>query len=72
MDWTDHDPGVEFHLPTGELLRLLRRSGFEFQDLVEVYAGADTEDNSVYDYVPVEWARRWPAEEIWRARKAKS
>ncbi len=69
MDWTDDDPGIEFHLPHGEMLRLLRRSGFEVLDLVEVYAGADSSDDPVYDYVPTEWARRWPAEEIWRARK---
>src|SRR6266481_3178501 len=30
------DQGVEFHLPHGELIRLLRRSGFEIEDLVEL------------------------------------
>ena len=69
MDWTDDDPGIEFHLPSGELLRLLRRWGFEVLDLLEVYAGDGSKDHPDYDYVPVGWARRWPAEEIWRARK---
>ena len=35
VEYTD-DEGVEFHLPHGELLRLLRRSGFEVLDLVEL------------------------------------
>ncbi len=24
-----------------------------------------------YPYVTLEWARRWPCEEIWKARKAR-
>lgn len=69
LSWEDDDPGVEFHLPAGEMLRLLRRSGFEVLDLVELYPPDEAEDHPFYDYVPVEWARSWPAEEIWRARK---
>jgi hypothetical protein len=69
MEWTDDDPGVEFHPGHGDLLRLLRRNGFEVLDLVELFAPADAQDHPRYDYVPAEWARQWPAEEIWRARK---
>jgi SAM-dependent methyltransferase len=68
LEWAD-EPGVEFHLPTSELFRLLTRSGFEVLDLLELYAAEDAADHPFYDYVPVEWARRWPAEEIWRARR---
>lgn len=66
FEWPD-DPGVEFHLGHGDWIRLLRRSGFEVEDLVElrppdgVTAGAP--------FVTVEWARRWPSEEAWKARK---
>jgi SAM-dependent methyltransferase len=61
------DGSVEFHLPHGEMFRLLRDSGFEVEDLVEVQIpeGATTS----YPYVSPEWARRWPAEEVWKARK---
>lgn len=61
------DGAVEFHLPHGEMLRLLRDSGFEVEDLVEVQIpeGAAT----TYPFVTAEWARRWPCEEIWKARK---
>jgi SAM-dependent methyltransferase len=68
LEWSD-EPGVEFHLPSSELFRLLVRSGFEVVDLLELYAAEDAAQHPFYQYVPVEWARRWPAEEIWRARK---
>jgi SAM-dependent methyltransferase len=61
--------GVEFHLAHGHLLRLLRGSGFEVDDLVELQAPAGAEDHPYYDYVHAAWAQRWPAEEIWVARK---
>ena len=61
------DGSVEFHLPHGEMIRLLRDSGFEIEDLVEVQIpeGATTG----YPFVTPEWARRWPAEEVWKVRK---
>jgi SAM-dependent methyltransferase len=61
------DGSVEFHIPHGEMIRLLRDSGFTVEDLVEIQVpeGATTR----YPYVTAEWARRWPAEEVWKARK---
>jgi len=35
IEWPG-DAGVEFHLSHGDWLRLLRRSGFEIEDLIEV------------------------------------
>jgi SAM-dependent methyltransferase len=70
FEWSDDDPGVEFHLGHGDLVRLLRRTGFEILDLVELFAPATAGDPLFYDYVPTEWAQRWPPEEIWRVRKA--
>jgi SAM-dependent methyltransferase len=69
FEWADDDPGIEFHLGHGDLVRLLRRSGFEILDLVEVFAPAGSGDPGYCDYVPTEWAQRWPPEEIWRVRK---
>jgi SAM-dependent methyltransferase len=59
---------VEYQLPYGAWIRLFRRHGFAVEDLVELQppAGAAT---SYSDFVPVEWARRWPAEHIWKVRK---
>jgi SAM-dependent methyltransferase len=61
------ETGVEFHLSHGAWLRLLRRSGFEIEDLIEIQApeaGAKR-----YPYVTLPWARQWPSEEIWKARR---
>jgi SAM-dependent methyltransferase len=62
------EEGIEFNLPHGEWVRLLRRHGFEILDLIEVQAPADAVVNATYDLVSPEWARQWPAEEIWVAR----
>lgn len=58
---------VEFHLGYGDWIRLLRSNDLEIEDLIEVRApgGASTR----YTYVTAEWARNWPSEEIWKARK---
>jgi SAM-dependent methyltransferase len=69
LDWTEGDPEVEFHLGAGDLIRLLRANGFEVLDLVELFAPEGAKDHAEYSYVPADWARRWPSEEIWRARK---
>lgn len=67
--WPENDGAVEYHLPTGELIDLLRANGFVIERLVELEAPADAETHSYYDYVTADWARNWPAEEIWAARK---
>ena len=61
--------GVEFHLAHGDWIRLLRANGFEILDLIELQAPADAETHEYYDYVSGDWAKKWPAEEIWKARK---
>jgi hypothetical protein len=37
---------------------------------VELYAPNDAETHAYYDFVTADWARKWPAEELWVARKA--
>ncbi|HZS93263.1 MAG TPA: class I SAM-dependent methyltransferase [Chloroflexota bacterium] len=69
MVWDDDDPGVEFHPSPGELIRILRGAGFEVLDMIELLARPDAADHPYYDYVTAGWSKRWPAEEIWRARK---
>ena len=61
--------GVEFHLPHGEWVDLLRANGFEIERLLELQAPPDAETHPYYAYVTADWARQWPAEEIWVARK---
>jgi ubiquinone/menaquinone biosynthesis C-methylase UbiE len=71
FDWEDDDtgPSTDFHISASEQFRLLRDTGFELLDFRELYAPADAVDHPYYKWTPVEWAKRWPAEEIWRARK---
>ena len=66
FEWPDDD-SVEFHLSHGDMIRLLRREGFEILDLIEVQAPPGTDEVSFN--VPRAWARQWPSEEIWHARK---
>ena len=63
------DGGVEFHLGHGAWIALLRENGFEIERLVELHAPPDAETHPYYSYVTAEWGRRWPAEEVWVARK---
>ena len=62
IEWPG-DTGVEFHLSHGDWLRLLRRSGFEIEDLIEIQA--PEAGTTRYPFVTLQWARQWPSEEIW-------
>jgi SAM-dependent methyltransferase len=66
VEWPT-DPGIEFHLSHGEWIRVLRRCGFEIEELVELRPAADA--TTEYPFVTREWARQWPCEEVWKARK---
>jgi SAM-dependent methyltransferase len=68
IEWPDTGE-IEFHLPTGELIDLLHGSGFQLERLLELYAPDEAETHGYYDFVTADWARRWPAEELWAARK---
>ena len=70
LDWTsDDDPATEFHINTSDMFQLLQRTGFEVLDFRLLYAADDAVDHPFYNFVPAEWAKKWPSEEIWRARK---
>jgi SAM-dependent methyltransferase len=60
---------AEFQLPYGEWMALFRRHGLEVESLFHLRApeGATTTYTEFVDY---EWARRWPAEELWKVRKS--
>jgi SAM-dependent methyltransferase len=67
LDRFEDDETVDFQMPYGDWVRLFRDNGFVVEDLIEIQPreGATT----TYELVPYEWARRWPAENIWKARK---
>jgi ubiquinone/menaquinone biosynthesis C-methylase UbiE len=68
MEWSDTNE-VEFHLGHGEWVDVLRANGFDVERLLELYAPEGAETHSYYKYVTAEWARQWPHEELWVARK---
>ena len=68
FEWPE-EIGVEFHLTHGAWIDLLRANGFEIERLIDVYANAESTRHDYYGYVSPEWARKWPPEEIWTARK---
>jgi SAM-dependent methyltransferase len=57
---------VSFHLTHGPMIRLLRDCGFVVEALLEVRPRENSPSD--FDYVTLDWARQWPAEEVWKAR----
>ena len=66
--WSDTG-GVEFHLGHGDMFRALRSAGFVVEDLIELFAPDGSKTHEYYDFVTADWARKWPVEDIWAARK---
>ena len=65
-EWPDSD-GVEFHLGYGDWIRLLTRSGFDVTDMVELRPAPGS--TTRYPWMTLDWARQWPCEEAWKARR---
>jgi SAM-dependent methyltransferase len=63
------DEAVAFALPYGEWIRLFGRNGLTVEDLVELRPSENATTTFV-GYAPLDWARRWPAEQVWRVVKA--
>jgi SAM-dependent methyltransferase len=59
---------INFHIGYGEWIRVLRSSGFDVERLIEIQAPPDAVEHPLMEVTP-EWGRRWPADEIWVARK---
>ncbi len=60
---------TEFQLTYGDWIRLFRANGLWVEDLIELRPPEDAP--TTYDeYAPLEWARAFPAEHIWKVRKA--
>jgi SAM-dependent methyltransferase len=66
LEWKS-DRSVNFNLGYGDWIRLLHKSGFDVEDLIEIRPAEGAK--SGYPWVTTEWARNWPSEEVWKARK---
>ena len=67
LEWPGEE-GVEFHLAHGDWIAVLRAAGFAVEALHELYA-PEAAAPTRFEWVTPEWARRWPNEEIWVARR---
>ena len=67
LDWPDDD-STDFHLPHSAMVALLRDTGFAVEALHELQA-PEGDDDEVRFFMRRGWARRWPCEEVWVARR---
>ena len=47
--------------------RVLRENGFAIEGLKELWPGEGA--TTTFPYLTLDWARRWPSEEVWMARR---
>jgi SAM-dependent methyltransferase len=59
--------GVEHHPGHGDWIRELRAAGFVVDGLLELRAPLEAQVPEFDDIVTHEWARSWPAEDLWLA-----
>lgn len=59
--------GVEYHPSHGDWIAVLRANGFVVEALHELIADAANQQD-FYEIADDEWARHWPAEDLWVAR----
>jgi len=65
----DDGEAVTYELAYGEWIRLFRANGLVIEDLIEPRPLPDAE-STYWDAEERDWARRWPSESIWKARKS--
>ena len=70
MHVIDDGEEVSFQLPFGEWIRLFRANEFVIEDLIEPRPAPNAAISSYRSAAALAWARRWPAETIWRLRRA--
>ena len=59
---------VSFNLQYGEWIRVFREHELDVEALIELRPPSDAQ-STYREYVQLDWARRWPAEHIWKTRK---
>ena len=65
----DEDEAFTYQLQYGAWIRLLGSNGFVVEDLIEPRPAPDA-ISTYWEESELDWARRWPSESIWKARKA--
>jgi SAM-dependent methyltransferase len=67
FDLGDGEGTLDFQLSYGDWIRCFRRHDLIVEDLVELRPPKRA--TTTYDDFDVDWARRWPAEQIWVTRR---
>ena len=62
------ESSIQFQLPYAEWIDLFHANEMDVKRLVHLRP-ADDATTTYDDYAPYEWARRWPAEDLWVADK---
>jgi hypothetical protein len=70
ISYEDHEDGSysvtrSFQRPYGEWIRLFRENRFAIEGLIELRPPLATE-TTYTEFAPLEWARDFPAEHIWK------
>lgn len=68
MHRREDEEATEFQLGYGDWIRLFTASGLVVEDLVELHP-PPTATSTYFGEDHLAWARRWPLEHIWKARK---
>ncbi|HEX2196816.1 MAG TPA: class I SAM-dependent methyltransferase [Actinomycetota bacterium] len=63
----DDSESRDYQIPHGEWITLFRKNGLVVEELIETQPQEGL--TTTYAGRPPEWARRWPAENIWKLRK---
>ncbi|MEM8538342.1 MAG: class I SAM-dependent methyltransferase, partial [Pseudomonadota bacterium] len=70
MDWSHHPNdagGVEFNLTISDWFACFKRIGFVIEVYIELYAPDDAQGDEFS--IPADWAKDFPAEQVWKLRK---
>jgi SAM-dependent methyltransferase len=62
------DGTIDFQFPHSAWFRVFREHSFSVEDFIELQPPAEA-TTTYDDFAPHDWARRWPAEQIWKVRK---
>ena len=64
--------GIEHHASHGDWTHVLVDAGLVIDELRELYAPTDAVTHDYYGIVTNEWARQWPAEDVWIAHRPRT
>ena len=68
MEKFEYEESTSYQYGYGKWIRLFVQNGFIVEDLIELRA-PEGKTTTYSDFITESWARKWPAENIWKVRK---